>query len=53
MYPAESLTGTGVIEGQAVRCISPKYMVEFLALGYINGQTSIYLPYLHCVRNLE
>lgn len=31
MYPAESLTGTGNIEGQAVRCISPKYMVEFLA----------------------
>lgn len=31
MYPAESLTGTGVIEGKSVRCISPKYMVEFLA----------------------
>lgn len=31
MYPAESLTGTGNIEGKAVRCISPKYMVEFLA----------------------
>lgn len=31
MYPAESLTGTGTIEGQTVRCISPKYMVEFLA----------------------
>ena len=31
MYPAESLTGTGTIEGQTVRCIAPKYMVEFLA----------------------
>lgn len=31
MYPAESLTGTGTINGQAVRCISAKYMVEFLA----------------------
>lgn len=31
MYPSESLTGSGVIDGQAVRCISPKYMVEFLA----------------------
>lgn len=31
MYPSESLTGSGVIDGRAVRCISPKYMVEFLA----------------------
>jgi len=31
MYPAESLTGTGNIDGQTIRCISPKYMVEFLA----------------------
>ncbi len=31
MYPAESLTGTGVINNQTVRCISPKYMVLFLA----------------------
>ncbi len=31
MYPAESLTGTGTIDGQAVRCISAKYTVEFLA----------------------
>lgn len=31
MYPTESLTGTGVIDGQTVRCISPKYQVEFLA----------------------
>lgn len=35
MYPAESLTGTGEIDGLKVRCISPKYMVEFLA------------PYIH------
>ena len=31
MYPAESLTGTGVINGRSVKCISAKYMVEFLA----------------------
>lgn len=30
-YPTESLTGTGTIEDQPVRCISPQYMVEFLA----------------------
>ena len=29
MYPAESLTGTGVIDGQQVRCISPEYLVQF------------------------
>ncbi len=32
MYPTESLTGTGTIDGYTVRCISPKYQVEFLAL---------------------
>ncbi len=31
MYPAESLTGSGTIGGHTVRCISPNYMVEFLA----------------------
>ena len=31
MYPARSLTGKGTIDGQPVRCISSKYMVEFLA----------------------
>lgn len=30
-YPAASLTGMGTIDGHAVRCISPKHMVEFLA----------------------
>ncbi|OGH36961.1 MAG: hypothetical protein A2905_02690 [Candidatus Levybacteria bacterium RIFCSPLOWO2_01_FULL_36_10] len=30
-YPTESLMGTGKIDDQNVRCISPKYMVEFLA----------------------
>lgn len=30
-YPDESLTGTGVINGYKVRCISPEYMVKFLA----------------------
>jgi lincosamide nucleotidyltransferase A/C/D/E len=29
MYPAVSLTGTGVIDGQAVRCISPEWAVKF------------------------
>ena len=29
MYPAASLTGTGSILGQAVRCISPEWMVKF------------------------
>jgi lincosamide nucleotidyltransferase A/C/D/E len=29
MYPAASLTGTGSIERQAVRCISPEWMVKF------------------------
>ena len=29
MYPTESLTGTGTIDGYTVSCISPKHMVEF------------------------
>ena len=29
MYPAASLTGTGSILGQAVRCISAEWMVKF------------------------
>jgi lincosamide nucleotidyltransferase A/C/D/E len=29
MYPAASLTGTGVIEGRTVRCISPEWSVKF------------------------
>ena len=28
-YPAASLTGSGSIEGRAVRCISPEWMVKF------------------------
>lgn len=28
-YPAASLTGTGKIDSQAVRCISPEWMVKF------------------------
>lgn len=28
-YPKESLTGTGKIDGQIVKCISPEYMVKF------------------------
>lgn len=31
MYPAESLAGEGIIDDHTVRCISPKYMVGFLA----------------------
>ncbi|MBI2355891.1 MAG: nucleotidyltransferase family protein [Candidatus Doudnabacteria bacterium] len=31
MYPAQGLTGKGVIDGQEVRCISPEIMVEFIA----------------------
>ena len=29
MYPAASLTGSGKIEGQTVRCISAEWMVKF------------------------
>jgi lincosamide nucleotidyltransferase A/C/D/E len=29
MYPADSLTGMGTIQGQRVRCISPEWMVKF------------------------
>jgi len=29
MYPAESLTGTGTINGLSVRCISPEWAVRF------------------------
>ncbi len=29
MYPAESLTGTGTIEDQPVKCISPEWMIRF------------------------
>lgn len=28
-YPAASLTGSGLIEGRTVRCISPEWMVKF------------------------
>ncbi|MEK7618105.1 MAG: nucleotidyltransferase family protein [Patescibacteria group bacterium] len=43
MYPAESLTGTGVIDGKTVRCISPKYQVQFLA-PWIHKWPEKYLP---------
>jgi len=29
MYPAASLTGTGIIDGRSVRCISPEWAVKF------------------------
>lgn len=28
-YPAASLTGSGLVEGRTVRCISPEWMVKF------------------------
>lgn len=43
MYPAESLTGNGTIDDQPVRCISPKYQVEFLA-PYISKWPEKYVP---------
>ena len=43
MYPAESLSGTGVINGTTVRGISPQYMVEFLA-PWIHKWPEKYLP---------
>ena len=33
-YPAPSLTGTGLIEGRTVRCISPEWTVKFHS-GYL------------------
>jgi lincosamide nucleotidyltransferase A/C/D/E len=29
MYPADSLTGIGTIDGYAVRCIAPQWMIKF------------------------
>jgi lincosamide nucleotidyltransferase A/C/D/E len=29
MYPAEALTGVGIIAGQTVRCISPEWAINF------------------------
>jgi lincosamide nucleotidyltransferase A/C/D/E len=29
MYPAASLTGTGIIDGHQVMCISPEWMIKF------------------------
>lgn len=43
MYPAESLTGEGNIAGEFVRCIAPKYMVEFLA-PWVHKWPEKYLP---------
>ena len=43
MYPAESLTGTGMINNHNVRCISPKYVVEFIA-PWIYKWPEKYLP---------
>ena len=43
MYPAVSLTGKGTIEGCAINCITPGYMVEFLA-PWISKWPQKYLP---------
>lgn len=43
MYPTESLTGLGTIDGQSVKCISPKYQIEFLA-PYISKWPEKYMP---------
>jgi len=29
MYPADALTGYGVIDDQVVKCISPEWLVKF------------------------
>lgn len=42
-YPEASLSGSGTIDGQIVRCISAKYMVEFLA-PWINKWPEKYVP---------
>jgi lincosamide nucleotidyltransferase A/C/D/E len=34
MYPADSLSGIGIIEGHSVKCISPEYQIKFHS-GYI------------------
>lgn len=43
MYPKESLTGVGLLNGETVNCIAPKYMVEFLA-PWIHKWPEKYLP---------
>lgn len=42
-YPAESLTGSGTIDGHSVRCISAQHMVAFLA-PWISKWPEKYLP---------
>jgi lincosamide nucleotidyltransferase A/C/D/E len=37
MYPADSLTGNGIINGQKVRCVSAEYLVAFHT-GYELGE---------------
>lgn len=43
MYPTESLTGVGRIGNSTVRCIAPRYMVEFLA-PWIHKWPDKYIP---------
>jgi lincosamide nucleotidyltransferase A/C/D/E len=42
-YPAASLTGSGVIEGHTVRCISAPYMIEFI-MPWIDKWPEKYVP---------
>ena len=42
-YPTESLTGTGLIGGRTVRCISAPFMVEFLE-PYLETHAWKYVP---------
>ena len=39
-YPDGSLTGSGTIEGKAVRCIAPEFMVRFHS-GYEPRETDM------------
>jgi lincosamide nucleotidyltransferase A/C/D/E len=41
VYPANSLSGTGTIAGQKVRCVSAEYMVKFIS------------PWLHKLRDKD
>ena len=43
MYPAESLTGIGAIDGKSVNCISPEWMIKFLA-AWIHKRPEKYAP---------
>jgi len=52
MYPAASLTGSGVIEGHAVKCISPEWMVKFHSGYELKDKDFKDVSALCCVTNL-